>query len=205
VAFDASGNLYIADTGNNVIRKVGPSGGITTVAGNATAGFSGDGGPAVSAQLSRPFSVAVDASGYLYIADNNNYVIRKVGASGVITTIAGNGKTFGSIGDGTPATAFVLPSPNGLAIDAAGNLYIADYLLGRVRQLAPSGVISTVAGNGGPGSDGDGTPAKPAQLRNPVGVAVDAAGNLYIADYLNNNIREVVPRPKKRAGQVVSQ
>ena len=123
---DAAGNLYIADSGNNSIRKVAPNGTITTVAGNGTQGYSGDGGPATSAELNYPYGVAVDAAGNLYIADTSNYRVRKVTPDGTITTVAGNG-TEGYSGDGGPATSAGLGMPQGVAVDAAGNLYIADW------------------------------------------------------------------------------
>ena len=125
MALDASGNLYIADLDNNRIRKVSPSGIITTVAGNGTEGYSGDNGPATSAELYAPYGVALDASGNLYIADEVNNRIRKVSPSGIITTVAGNG-TEGYSGDNGPATSAELDGPIGVALDASGNLYIAD-------------------------------------------------------------------------------
>ena len=190
VAVDAAGNLYIADTGNQIVRKV--SGGvITTVAGSGASiygGFSGDNGPATSAQLSNPAGVAVDAAGNLYIADSSNDRIRKV-ANGVITTVVGTG-TPGFAGDNGPATSAELSAPNGVAVDSAGNLYIADYYNNRIRKVS-NGVITTVAGGGA--SFGDNGPATSAQLYEPWGVAVDSAGNLYIADSGNDRIRVLTP------------
>ena len=190
MAVDASGNLYIADTGNNRIRKVSATGIITTVAGNGSAGYSGDGGPATSAQLDGPEGVAVDGSGNLYIADTCNNRIRKVSATGIITTVAGNGSA-GYSGDGGPATSAQLSLPAGVAVDGSGNLYIADSGNNRIRKVSATGIITTVAGNGSPGYSGDGGPATSAQLNQPAGVAVDASGNLYIADSSNNRIRKV--------------
>ena len=187
VAVDAAGNLYIADSGNNVIRKVS-NGVITTVAGNGTAGFSGDNGPATSAQLYNPDGVAVDSAGNLYIADMNNSRIRKV-SNGVITTVAGTG-TAGFSGDNGPVARAQLDSPDGVAVDAAGNLYIADMDNNVIRKVS-NGVIYTVAGNGTAGFSGDNGPATSAQLYIPTGVAVDTAGNLYIADHQNDRIRKV--------------
>jgi uncharacterized protein (TIGR03437 family) len=187
VAVDSSGNLYIADTGNNRVRKVS-NGIISTVAGNGTYGFGGDNGPAGSAELNAPSGVAVDSSGNLYIADTANNRIREV-SHGVISTVAGNG-TQGFGGDNGPAAGAQLNQPNGVAVDSAGNLYIADLGNNRVRQVS-NGVVSTVAGNGTRGFSGDGGPATSAQLYFPEGVAVDSAGNLYIADQWNDRIRKV--------------
>jgi sugar lactone lactonase YvrE len=193
VAVDASGNLYIVDADNNRIRKVTASTGIiTTVAGNGTAGYSGDGGPATSAELDTPFGVAVDASGNLYIVDVNNDRIRKVTAStGIITTVAGNG-TFGYSGDGGAAISAELYTPLGVAVDASGNIYIADSGNNRIRKVtASTGVITTVAGNGTAGYSGDSGAATSGELNSPFGVAVDASGNIYIGDSGNNRIRKV--------------
>jgi len=190
VAVDAAGNLYIADTMNYRIRKVSPTGVITTVAGNGRYKFSGDGGPSTSAALHKPSGVAVDAAGNLYIADTYNNRIRKVSTAGIMTTVAGNGLATFS-GDGGPGTSASLPGPGGVAVDAAGNLYIADAWNHRIRQVSPAGIITTVAGNGVAGFSGDDGPATGAALRQPTGVAVDAAGNLYIADVGNNRIRKV--------------
>jgi uncharacterized protein (TIGR03437 family) len=187
VAVDSAGNLYIADADNHRIRKV--SGGvIATVAGNGLAGFSGDNGPAVNAQLNSPYGVAVDSAGNLYIADTENQRIRKV-SGGVIATIAGSG-TAGFSGDNGPAISATLGTPMGIAVDLAGNLYIADRDNSRVRKVA-SGLIATVAGNGTQGFSGDNGPAADAQLFIPISVAVDSPGNLYIADRYNNRIRKV--------------
>ena len=191
VAVDASGNLFIADSGNQRIREVGTNGIITTVAGNGGSGYSGDGGPATSAQLWWPACIAVDASGNLFIADANNNRIRKVGTNGIITTVAGNG-TWGHSGDGGVAANAQLNNPSGVAVDALGNLFIADSANNRIRQVGTNGIITTVAGNGTNGYCGDGGAAAGAELASPWGVAVDASGNLFIADDFNNRIREVV-------------
>jgi uncharacterized protein (TIGR03437 family) len=185
--------LYIVDGGNSCIRKVATNGIITTVAGNGSYGYSGDGGPATSAQLYNPLGVAVDAAGNLYIADSANSRIRKVATNGIITTGAGSG-SIGYSGDAGPATSAQLRGPSGVAVDAAGNLYIADAGNSRIRKVATNGIITTVAGNGSPGYSGDGGPATRAQLYLPLGVAVDAAGNLYIitdSDYYVSRIRKV--------------
>src|SRR2546425_1017218 len=193
VAIDAAGNLFIADTINNRIRRVAAGTGfISTVAGTGIPGFSGDGGPATSAQLNYPTSVVVDTGGNLFIADQSNLRIRRVAAgTGFISTVAGTGIP-GFSGDGGPATSAQLWTPTGIAVDAAGNLFIADADDHRIRRVAAgTGIITTVAGTGTAGFGGDGGPATGAQLWTPTGVAVDAAGNLFIADADNNRIRQV--------------
>ena len=187
LAIDAQGNLYIADTGNQLIRKVA-AGTLTTVAGTGVAGYNGDSIPAAAAQLSDPAGLAIDRAGNLYIADAGNHRVRKV-AAGIISTVAGLGAA-GFSGDNGPASAAQLNEPRGVAVDAAGNLYIADTLNHRIRRVV-NGVIATVAGTGDAGFAGDDGPASAAQLNGPRGVAVDAAGSLYIADTLNNRVRQV--------------
>ncbi len=189
VAVDRQGNLYIADTGNNRIRKIDAHGTIQTVAGNGTAGFSGDGGPATEASLDGPFGVAIDPAGNLYIADTNNHRIREVDTKGAIHTVAGS-DTFGFGGDGGPATSAILSGPEAVALDSIGNMYVADGGNNRVRIVRTDGVISTVAGNGASGYNGDGQPAVEARL-SVRGIAVDSKGNLYIADEENSRIRKV--------------
>ena len=190
VAFDAFGNLYIADSGNNRIRAVDTNGVITTVAGNGLASYAGDGGTATSASLRAPAGVAFDAFGNLYIADNNNNCIREVANNGIMVTVAGNGSATYA-GDGGMATNASLRAPSGVAFDASGNLFIADNSNNRIREMANNGIIVTVAGNGSATYAGDGGTATNASLRAPSGVAFDAFGNLYIADNNNNRIREV--------------
>src|ERR1051326_2331152 len=147
VAVDTTGDLYIADAGNNRIRKVTPAGTMTTIAGNGIGTSTGDGGPATSASLTAPAGVAVDNDGNVYIADPGNR-IRKITPAGIITTIAGTG-TPGFSGDGGPATSASIKGPAAVAIDGAGNLYIADYANKRIRKVSPAAVISTIAGGGG--------------------------------------------------------
>ena len=189
VAVDGSGNLFIADLYNNRVRKVNTAGTITTVAGNGQQGFSGDGAQATAASLAQPYGIAVDPSGNLFIADYGNDRVRKVSSTGVITTIAGNGNPAFS-GDGGQAAAAQLNYPKGLAADASGNLCIADFSSSRIRKIATTGIITTIAGNGNFGFSGDGGPATAAELEFPLGVAVDASGNLFIAD-TNSVVRKV--------------
>ena len=194
LAFDLSGNLYVADKNNNAIRKISAGTGIiTTVAGTGTAGYSGDGGLATSATLNRPFGVAVDRAGNIYISDNGNSVIRRVDAStGIITTVAGTG-TAGYSGDGALATAARLHYNFGLTTDTAGNLFIADQFNQRIRKITvATGIITTVAGTGVTPYNGDGIPATTANLNNPTNICFDARGNLYIADFVNSRIRKVI-------------
>jgi sugar lactone lactonase YvrE len=191
VAVDAAGNVFIADTYNHRIRRVSPTGTMTTVAGNGTSGFSGDGGTATSSQLRFPEGVWVDGSGNLYIADSGNDRVRLVNTSGIIATVAGNG-TAGFSGDGGPATAARLNDPKDMTTDAAGNLFIADNENHRIRRVSVAGTISTFAGNGIEGYAGDGGAATSARLNDPTGVAFNTgSGNLYIADTDNNRIRQV--------------
>ncbi len=191
LAIDSAGNLYIADFYNNRIRKVTPAGTISTVAGYGTYGFAGDGGGATKAWFEGPTAVAVDSKGDLFIADSGNDRIRKVTpAWGQITTIAGTG-VFGYSGDGGPATSAELNGIAGLAVDSAGNLYIADQYDNRIRRISPSGVITTVAGTGLAGFSGDGGPATAAELSFPSGVATDSNGAVFIADEGNQRVREI--------------
>jgi hypothetical protein len=196
VVTDQYRNLYIADMNNSRVRMVTTSTGIiTTIAGSGTFGYTGDGFPATAAQLSTPYGVALDASGNVYIADYDNFVVRQVVAStGLINTIAGNNNLGGGYtGDNGPATAATLGGAMGVAVDASGNLYIADYNNNCIRIVNPAGTINTFAGNGTAGYGGDGGAANSAQLNKPTGVSVDALGNVYIADYGNNVIRMVNP------------
>jgi sugar lactone lactonase YvrE len=193
VALDAEDNLYIADLGNHCIRRVDAiSGAITTIAGTGVEGFNGDNIAATSAQLDSPFAIEIDKSGNLYIADTGNSRVRRVDAvTGIISTIAGTG-TAGFSGDGGPATAAKMREPIDLAFDSIGNLYLADYRDRRVRKVdGLTGAISTVAGTGSQGYNGDGIPAVTASLHTPWGIAVDRAGHLFISDAINERIRRV--------------
>ncbi|MFF5480003.1 RICIN domain-containing protein [Streptomyces sp. NPDC012935] len=190
VAVDGAGTLYFSDYNNHRVRKITTDGKICTVAGTGSAGYRGDDGPAVSAQLNCPREVAVDSTGTLYVVDAGNHRVRKVAVDGTISTVAGMG-TAGFGGDGGPATAARLNLPMGVAVDSAGSLYIAEYHNNRVRKVAADGTISTVAGMGTAGFKGDGGPAVSAQLNRPHGVAVDGAGDLYIADHSNHRVRKV--------------
>jgi len=193
VALDSSNNYYIADAENNRIRWV-TGGVIQTLAGNGLNGYSGDGGPAIDAELNIPLGLAVDGLGNAFIADTNNRVIREV-SGGDINTFAGTGApctpTTGLCGDGGPATSAKLTSPSMVAIDGSGNLFIADGPTQRVREVS-NGIITTIAGNGDSGYSGDGGLAIDAELSHPTGVAVDASDDVYIADSGNNVIRCVL-------------
>jgi uncharacterized protein (TIGR03437 family) len=190
VTEDIYGNLYIAEYYGQRVRKVTPNGTITTFAGNGKQGYSGDGGPATSAELNGPYRVTVDLAGNVYIPDSGNSRVRKVAPDGTITTFAGNGSS-GYSGDGGPATSAVLNYPEAVAFDSAGNYYIADEAANVIRKVNPSGIISTAVGTGNAAYTGDGGPATSATLDGPVGIQVDASNNLYISDQVNNVIRKV--------------
>jgi hypothetical protein len=190
LAYDSLGNLYIAATNDHVVRVVSPTGVINTFAGTGAQGFSGDGGAATSAQLDSPTGIAVDASNNVYIADTHNNRIREVLAStGVINTIAGTG-VAGFAGDGAAATSALLNYPTAVAVDSAGNIYIADTNSHRIREIK-SGTISTVAGDGEQFYSGDSGLATAAGLDSPNGVAVDSSFNIYIGDTHNQRVRLV--------------
>jgi len=180
---DPAGDLYICDQSNFVVRKVTPGGTITTIAGNGTYGYSGDGGAATSAQMKNPNQITGDAAGNLYICDGD--VIRKISPSGIITTIAGTG-TPGYSGDGGPATSAQLNAPFGIAVDGAGDIIFADRNNYVIRKITPAGIISTIAGTGMLGYSGDGGPATLAGLEAPEGLVIDPLGNIYFHD--DNNL-----------------
>lgn len=190
MVMDTRGNLLIADNGTSRVRQIDRHGIITTIAGNGTAGYSGDGGPATAASLNQPWGLAVDDLGNLYISDRSNEVIRKVDRSGIIHTVAGNG-TAGFSGDGGPATSASLNLPTGLALDGAGNLYIADSSNYRIRVVNTAGTITTIAGNGsGSGCTGDGGPATLAPIGFSEGVEI-SGGSLLIATGSCSRVRAV--------------
>jgi sugar lactone lactonase YvrE len=197
VGFDRAGNLYFSDTFNHRIRRVdGRTGVIATVAGNGTAGYAGDGGPAVAAAFNEPYGIAVDRSGNIYVADRHNHCVRRIdGASGIVTTFAGNG-TAGYAGDGGPATGAGLVEPNGLGFDPAQQrLFIADVADHRVRVVdLASGMIATFAGTGEPVHTGDGGPAAAAGVFGARAVKVAADGAVYILERQGSTLRAVDPR-----------
>jgi uncharacterized protein (TIGR03437 family) len=190
VAVDSKGNFYIADYLTHVIREVTSAGIISTIAGTGTYGFQGDNGPGVQAFLSDVHGLAVDSNLSVYIADTHNSRVRKVTSTGTISTFAGNG-TFGYAGDGGLATSAAMMLPAGVAVDAAGNVYIADYGNSTVRKVDSKGNITTLAGTGVWGFSGDGGPANKASLAAPYSVAIDPAGNIYVSDLGNTNIRKI--------------
>lgn len=203
LAVDGAGNVYLADERNNRVRKVDRNGVITTLAGTGQAGFGGDGGPAAQAQLNGPTGVCTDPAGNVYINDNSNFRVRRVSPGGTITTVAGNGQgsrvigtTFGTVGDGGPATAASFSIPIRCAADRAGNLYVTDQGAHCVRRIDGGGTISTFAGRcvaaaATNGFSGDGGLATAAVLNNPTALTSDAQGNLYISDQFNHRVRRV--------------
>jgi streptogramin lyase len=185
VATDPSGNVYVADAGNNLVRMIAPAGVVSTFAGT---GAAGGGNGLDTATFNSPMSVAVDGSGNVYVADYQNDLIRKITSAGVVSTLAGSGATGATDGLDTAAT-FNLPE--GVAVDAAGNVYVADNGNNLIRKVTPAGQVSTLAGSGQSGSaNGTGTAAS---FDSPFGLAVDAAGNIYVADSGNNLIRKITP------------
>jgi len=193
VATDNSGNVYIADQFlNNCIRKVNNAGIISTITGTAI-GFTGDGGPAISALFTQPDKVVCDNAGNLYFSDQSNLRVRKINTAGIVTTVAGNGQTVTvGTGDGGPATAASFVMIGGIACDNAGNIYVSDYGSYVIRKINSAGIISTIAGTPGVmGFSGDGGPATAAMMKNPIGLTVSSTGNLYFTDETNRRIRMI--------------
>lgn len=191
-AFDNAGNTYIAQNLSNTIRKIDKAGVITTIAGtNGVYGYTGDGGPAVNALLYHPTAIAIDNANNIFVSDRNGTVIRKISPSGIITTVSGQYTTSCGVGDGGLLVQAQFSAISALTIDHAGNLYISDYGCNTVRKVNSSGIITTIAGNGTWGYSGDGGPATAAQLAYPCSVAIDNAGNIYIADAENQRVRKL--------------
>jgi prepilin-type N-terminal cleavage/methylation domain-containing protein len=187
VALDSTGNVYVADISNQRIRKISPSGVVTTLAGSVTNGFAD--GTGAAAKFNFPESIAVDSTGNVYVADRGNHRIRKITPSGVVTTLAGSTQGFAD-GSGAAAQFSIL---YGIAVDSTGNVYVGDYGNNRIRKISPSGVVTTIAGTGVAGYlDGTGAAA---QFNSPAGVAVDSAGNVYVADGSNHRIRKIEITP----------
>ncbi|WP_158849381.1 T9SS type A sorting domain-containing protein [Algibacter sp. L1A34] len=196
VAVDATGNIYISDWYNHKIRKINTSGVISTYAGTGDSGFSGDNGLATAAKLKSPDGIAVDADGNVYFSDRSNDRIRKISTSGIITTVAGKGGFNAFSGDGGQATDAEFNDPNGIALDATGNIYVVDRDNHRVRKIGTDGIINTIVGTGttgysGGGYNGDGQIGTATLLNKPTGIAIDNSGNVIFADYNNHRIRKL--------------
>ncbi len=192
IALDPAGNIYIADQNNHRIRMINTSGNISTIAGNGTVGYTGDGGPATAAHIHQPGGVFADGSGNVYFVDLSN-TVRKIDASGIISTVAGTG-VAGFTGDGGPATAARINQAwGGIVVDAFNNIYFSDQANNRIRKVDASGIITTIAGNGTGAYTGDGGAATAASLYHPEGIAIDASGNLFFCDRYNSVLREINP------------
>jgi sugar lactone lactonase YvrE len=190
LALDGRGNLYISDTGTHRVLKLDRQGRLSAVAGTGEGGFGGDGGPAVRARLFAPHDLALDTEGHLLVADTFNHRVRRIDRQGIITTVAGNGQA-GYAGDGGPAAAATLNNPQSIALDAEGNLLIADTFNHVVRRADRRGTMTTFAGSEQPGFNGDGGPANRAQLSLPMAVTAAPDGSVYISDAGNSRVRRV--------------
>ncbi|MDQ2946056.1 MAG: hypothetical protein M3Y27_08965, partial [Acidobacteriota bacterium] len=190
MALSPTGEIFVSAPTHSLILRIGTDGLVKVVAGNGIRGFSGEGANATSASLDYPLGLALDPSGNLYVADQENQRVRRIDSKGVIETIAGGPSAF-DLGDGGPSVLASLSYPSGLAADRRGNIYIADTGHHRIRMVSPTGIITTVAGNGTGDYSGDGGPAVAASLNGPQGLVVDDAGNIFIADSGNNRIRRV--------------
>jgi sugar lactone lactonase YvrE len=183
-AVDSAGEVYVADYGNDEIRKITPAGAVTTLAGSGAQGNADGTGSAAS--FNYPESVALDSTGNVYVADYGNNEIRKITPAGVVTTLAGSGEKGDADGTGSAAS---FNGPEGVAVDSAGNVYVADYGNNQIRKITPAGAVTTLAGSGAQGNaDGTGSAAS---FNGPEGVAVDSAGNVYVGDEFNNEIRKI--------------
>lgn len=189
VAVDAAGNLYVLEYGGGVVRKINPAGDVTTLAGSSPPGFAD--GTGAAAKFGSGYNIAIDASGNLYVADSSNHRIRKITPTGVVTTLAGTGTPGATDGPGNSAT---FSDPRGVAVDADGNVYVADFGTSLLRKITPAGVVSTIAGQKGVRGGQDGIGAA-ATFNQPQGLTVNAAGTLYVADTYGNLIRKVTPVP----------
>ena len=183
VALDASGNIYVADHSNHLIRKITITGTVTTLAGSGIAGYAD--GTGTAAQFEGPFGVALDADGNVYVADTFNHRIRKITPAGIVSTVAGSGVYGFADGDGIAAKFY---SPKGVAVDGSGNIYVADDINHRIRKISPTGIVTTLAGSTSSNTDGDVSVAK---FNRPMGITVDASGNIYVADTGNHRIRKI--------------
>jgi trimeric autotransporter adhesin len=190
VGVDRNGNVFFVDQDNSAVRKINTSGIISTVAGNGTSGYSGDGGPSTAAKLNFPQGIAVDSIGNIYVADFYNNRVRRIDTFGIIRTVAGNG-VGGYSGDGGPATAAEIYDVSAVAIDEHGNLFISDYYDSRIRKVDTNGIITSLTGTGIAGYGGDCGPATAGEINYPEGVAVDKRGNVYIADFINHRVRKI--------------
>lgn len=193
IAIDAAGNLFVVDRSNQRVRKIGIDGNVNTVAGNGNQAWAGDGGPATAASLYVPDGVALDSAGNIYIVEAQSASVRKVNLQGIIQTVAGQGTAFGFGGDGGPATLALLNDPQGVAVDLAGNIFIADEDNQRIREVTPDGIIHTIAGTGKSNFSGDGGPSGNSTLYLPEGIVAAPGGTVYFVDSGNRRVRALTP------------